>query len=73
MGRLATAEEIADLVVYLASNEVRMYANSCDTLDSGSMGLLCSGFYYSLHLLLDVSSRLTEDGACRNVLNEIIV
>ena len=61
MGRMATAEEIAAMVVYLASDEVGLCLLLLLLL------LLCVCYYfYRLHSLLELNSRLMVDGVCND-------
>lgn len=58
MGRLATAEEIAAMVVYLSSEEVR-------EIEEFKKIILKSFLYRSLLLLLALNSKLTVAGASK--------
>lgn len=58
MGRLATAEEIAAMVVYLSSEEVR-------EIKEFKKIILKSFLYRSLLLLLALNSKLTVAGASK--------
>lgn len=61
MGRLATADEIAAMVVYLSSDEVG------GVID---WTIFYNYIYYRLHSSLGLSLKLTVDGVCKNKINQ---
>ena len=64
MGRLATPEEVAALVVYLSSEEVRNCVCRHDMYDRYTCFTYLNCLSCSLPLLLELHSRLMEDGVC---------